>query len=104
MPNEENKILKSNHGEKSLKAPFIIYYADLECLLEKLHSCQNDFEKSYTEKNPKHMPSGCSLFTSCSIDPTKNRLHCYKGEDRMESFCKDLGEHGMKIMNSEKKT
>ena len=36
--NEYNKILKYNHGEKSLKAPFMIY-ADLECLLEKMHSC-----------------------------------------------------------------
>ena len=25
-------------------------YADLECLLEKMHSCQNNLEKSYTEK------------------------------------------------------
>ena len=25
MPNEDNKILKYNHGEKSMKAPFIIY-------------------------------------------------------------------------------
>ena len=24
MPNEDNKILKYNHGEKSMKAPFII--------------------------------------------------------------------------------
>ena len=32
-----------------MKAPFIIY-ADLECLLEKMHSCQNNFEKSYAEK------------------------------------------------------
>ena len=34
MSNEDNKILQNNHGEKSMKAPFIIY-ADLECLLEK---------------------------------------------------------------------
>ena len=34
MPNENNKILKYNPGEKSLKVPFIIY-ANLECLLEK---------------------------------------------------------------------
>ena len=33
---EHNKILKYNHGENSMKAPFIIY-ADLECLLEKMH-------------------------------------------------------------------
>ena len=35
MPNEDNKMLKYNHGEKSMKVPFIIY-ADLECLPEKL--------------------------------------------------------------------
>ena len=35
MPNEDNKIIKYNQGEKSIKSPFIIY-ADLECLLEKL--------------------------------------------------------------------
>ena len=50
MPNEDNKILKCNHWEKSLKAPAIIY-ADLKCLLEKMHSCQNNLEKSCTEKN-----------------------------------------------------
>ena len=32
-PAEDNKILKYNHGEKSLKAPFTIY-VDLESLLE----------------------------------------------------------------------
>ena len=34
MPTNDNKTLKYNHGEKSLKAPFTIY-ADLECLLIK---------------------------------------------------------------------
>ena len=48
MPKEDKKILKYNHGETSLKAPFIIY-ADLECLLKKEKSCQNNSEKSYAE-------------------------------------------------------
>ena len=34
MPNENKKILKYNHGKKSLKAPAIIH-TDLECLLKK---------------------------------------------------------------------
>ena len=34
MPEENDKILKYNQGEKSMKVPLIIY-ADLECLLEK---------------------------------------------------------------------
>ena len=38
MPDKDNKILKYNHGERSLKTPFM-FYADLEYLLEKMYSC-----------------------------------------------------------------
>ena len=50
MPEENNKILKYNQGEKSMKVPFIIY-ADLECLLEKINTCHNKPDKSSTTKN-----------------------------------------------------
>ena len=33
MPDKDNEMLKYNHGEKSLKAPFMVY-ADLKYLLE----------------------------------------------------------------------
>ena len=55
MPDEDNKILKYIPGRKSLKAPFIIY-ADLECLIQKINTCQNNPEKSYTEKKARHRP------------------------------------------------
>ena len=102
MPNEDNKILKHNHGDKSMKAPFTIY-SDLECLLEKIHSCQNNPEKSLTEKKTKHMPSGYSWFTNCSLTQQKNKLGCYGHKDCMERFCKDLKEHATRIINYEKK-
>ena len=35
MPKKDNKILKYNHGDKSMKVLFI-NYADLEYLLEKM--------------------------------------------------------------------
>ena len=54
MPEEDNKILKYNPGEKSLKVPVIIY-ADLECLLEKIDTSQNNLEESYTEKKKKKL-------------------------------------------------
>ena len=41
IPTKDNKTLKYNHREKSLKAPFTIY-AHLECLLIKEQSCQNN--------------------------------------------------------------
>ena len=49
MPTENNNTLKYNHGEKSLKVQFTIY-ADLERLLIKHQSCQNNPNDSYTEK------------------------------------------------------
>ena len=69
MPNEDNKILKYNHGEKSMKAPFIIH-ADLESLLEKISTCYDSLEKSSTTKINKHIPSGYLLFTYCSFYET----------------------------------
>ena len=44
MPKEDNKILKYNHGEKSMRAPFVIY-ADLACLLQKINTCHNNSKK-----------------------------------------------------------
>ena len=68
-----------------------------------MHSCQNNPEKSYWEKKTKHALSSYSLLTNCLFDSTKNKLHCYKGEDWMKRFCKDLKTRAMKIINDEKK-
>ena len=46
---KEHEKIKYLPGEKSLKVPFILY-VDLECLLKKVQSCQNNPENSYTEK------------------------------------------------------
>ena len=49
MPTKNNNIIKHNHGEKSMKLPFVIY-TDLECLLEKMSTCINNPNKSSTTK------------------------------------------------------
>ena len=111
MPNEDNRIIKYNQGEKSLiysrrkyiigeksiKSPFIIY-GDLECLLKKVSTCYNNLEESSTTEINKHTPSGYSLFTHCSFDKTKNKLDYYRGEDCMKKFCLNLREHATKII------
>ena len=101
MPNEDNKIIKYNEGEKSIRSQFIIY-ADLECLLEKINTCYNNPKELSASEINKHTPSGYLLFTHCSFDKTKNKLDYYRGDDCMEKFCKDLREHATKI-NYEKK-
>ena len=68
IPKEYEKI-KCGPGDKSLKAPFIIY-ADLERLLKKVQYCQNNPENSYTEKKVKHKPSGYAWCSICSFDET----------------------------------
>ena len=68
-----------------------------------MSTCQNNPNKSSTTKINKHTPSGCSIFTSCSFDESKNKINYYRGDDCMKKFCKDLREHAMKIINYEKK-
>ena len=88
MPNEDNRILKYNHGEKSLKFPFIVY-ADFECLLQKIRSYQNNLEKSYTERKAKHIPSGYAWCIICSSHAPKNERGYYREQD-LRSFLKTL--------------
>ena len=102
MPTKENNIIKYNQREKSIKLPFAVY-ANLECLLEKMSTCQNNPKESSTTEINKHIPSGYSLFTHCSFDKTKSKLNFYRGKDCMKKFCKYLRTHATKIINYEKK-
>ena len=95
-------MLKYNHGEKSLKALFVINL-DLECLLLKILSCQNNLKNFYTERKAKHEPSGWAIFTRCSFDATKNKLDYYRRMDCIKMLCKKLKDHSLKIINYERK-
>ena len=57
MPEQFSKTLKYSYDEKSLKTPFVIY-ADLECLLTKQQSRQNNPNESYTGRKAIHEPCG----------------------------------------------
>ena len=102
MPEWVNKAIKHNPGEKWLKAPFV-FFLDLECLLKKIQSGQNNPEKSYPEKKARHEPSGWAMFKNSSIDKKENKLNYQKGKDCFEELCKNLKESAMEIINHEKK-
>ena len=53
MPTKDINIIKYNQGEKSIKLPFVVY-ADLECLHEKMSTCQNNSNESSTTEINKH--------------------------------------------------
>ena len=86
MPTESDKILKYNYGEKSLRVPFVIY-ADLECLLLKQQSCQNNPNKSYTEVKAIHEPCGYSINLVSSFDYEQHEQSFYRGKDCIKRFC-----------------
>ena len=94
MRNEDNKILKYNHGEGFMKSP-VIMYSDLECLLEKRSACQNNPEKSYTEKIWAYTLWLFDVY-AMFIWFKKNKPDCYRDKDCMKKFCKDLKEHAKK--------
>ena len=73
MPSPNNNIIKCNQGEKSLELPFIIY-TDLECLLKKIDTCQNNPDLSSTTKINQHILSGYSIYANCSFDKSNNKL------------------------------
>ena len=98
MAKEDKKILKYNHGEKSLKAPFIIIFY-LECSLPKEQSFQNNPEKSYTEKKAKNEPSGWAMFTNCSFDATKNKYDYYRGIECIEKWCEKFKDRATEIID-----
>ena len=102
MPEEGKNILKYRSGDKSLKAPFIIY-ADLECLLKKEQSCQNNAKSFYTKRKAKHKPSGYSLSLNCSFDETTNRSKLYRRKDCIKKFCNDLKELVAEIISYKEK-
>ena len=67
MP-KEGSVLKYVTGEKSLMTPFVIY-ADLESILGKISSCENDPQKPSTIKINKHTASDYSLFIGVKSIP-----------------------------------
>ena len=101
MLKEGNNVLKCNHGEKSIKDPFIIY-VDMESLLEKMSTCYNNRKESSTPEINKPTPCGYSLFTHCSFNNAKNNLDYYSSQDYIKKFCKSLKEHATKIINYQK--
>ena len=66
MPTKDNNIIKCHQGKKSIKLLFVVY-ADLECLLKKMSTRQNNPNESSTAEINKHVPSGYSLFCSLFI-------------------------------------
>ena len=102
MPTEDKKYISSTPGKNTLKNPFIIY-ADFECLLYPLSTCDNTEENSFTIKENIHRPSGFSMLTSYAYDKSLNKPICYHGKDCLAKFSKALKDEVNKIISIKQK-
>ncbi|GBN67380.1 hypothetical protein AVEN_149573-1 [Araneus ventricosus] len=89
MPTEEEKWLKFTNYRFQLPVPYTIY-ADFECILEKIHTCDMDPQISSTQPVAKHIPCG---FAYVVVGPDGLAVRpptVYRGEDAVIEFLKNL--------------
>ena len=84
MPKEgDNKTAFQNYY-KQMKAPYVVY-ADFECVLKKIDTCELDNKKSFTLKTEKHEQCGFSYMIARSDGQTFGP-YSYRGEDAVYVF------------------
>ena len=83
----ENKMAFKNFY-KQIEAPYAVY-ADFECVLEKIATCEPDNKKSFTVKTEKHEPCGFSYVVVRSDGQTSGP-YTYRGEDSVYVFLRYL--------------
>ena len=91
MPKEgENKMAFQNF-HKQMKAPYVVY-ADFECIVKKVHTCEPNSKKSFTVKTEKHEPCGF-FYVVVRSDGQTQGPYTYRGEDAVFVFLTWLQNH-----------
>ena len=79
----ENKMTFQNY-HKQMKVPYVVY-ADFECIVKKIATCEPDNKHSFTVKTEKHEPCGFSYMIVRSDGQTFGP-YTYRGEDAVYVF------------------
>ena len=98
LPSEDIKILEFNQYQKSDKHRSL-FYADLECLIEKIDGCKNNPENSCTTKVGVYVRSGFLMSTISSFKSIENKYNACRGKVCMKKICEFLRDHAMNIIN-----
>ena len=93
---------KNHH--RQLPVPFVIY-ADFESVTEKVSSCQQSDNKSYTEQYQKHTACSYGYKVICHYDKQySGDLKIYRGENPINKFIKSMFEEVKNCQEIVKKT
>ena len=102
MPEENNKFISRTPGKNTLKNPFIIY-ADFDCILKPIDTCDNAPDNSFTIKQNVHTPCGFSMLTSYAYDKKLNYHTYYRNKYCLAMFSKALKSEIDKIISIKQK-
>ena len=98
LPKKGTMLEFKNH-HRSEKVPFIVY-ADFECYIKPMQSCEPNPESSYTKKYQKHEPFSFCYYIKCFDDEVyEPKLVSYTGEDAAQKFVEML-EKDIKIITN----
>ena len=87
---EKETMLKFKNYHRREKVPYIVY-ADFECFVKPIQSCDLDDKESYTKQYQKHEPSGFCYYFECFDDEVyKPRIVSHTGEDAAQKFVEML--------------
>ena len=97
---EKGTILKFINYHRREKVPFIVY-ADFECSIMPIQSCNPDSKESYTKKYQKHEPISFSYYIKCFDDNVfSQEPTTYTGEDAAQRFVEMLEKDIIEIANN----
>ena len=89
---KKGTMLEFKSHYRSEKVPFVVY-ADIECYIKPIQSCNPDPESSYTKQYQKHEPSSFCHYIKCFDDEVyEPKLVNYTGEDAAQKFLEMLEE------------
>ena len=91
MPKADDMVCFKNY-HKGLEAPFVIY-ADFEAINEKVHGCQPNNDKSYTEsyQTERHRDCGYGCRVVCCYDDNNSKpVQIYRGENVVHKFMEKM--------------
>ena len=92
-------MLKFKNYDRSENVPFIVY-ADFECFIKPIQSCDPDDKESYTKQYQKHEPSSFCYYIKCFDDEVyEPKLVSHRGEDAAQKFV-DMLEKDIKEITS----
>jgi hypothetical protein len=95
MPKPYNNTIEFKNYNHSLKVPFKVY-ADFECMLQKVQTCQPSDETSYTNAYQKHVPNNFVYHIKYTNNDYKPPV-VYSGVDAPKVFYEKLKEDALHI-------